>query len=89
MKVDIGSDHRMVRVIVEINKKLKRLKKNPKTNEQKNMHRFLQICYQIYYNQTVPRRTVQQSPDTEEIPQFTEEVERAIKRMMTQSPCNA
>ena len=47
---------------------------------------ILKICANFYkslYTQTVPtpESTMKSSPDTEEIPEFTEEVERAIKRM--------
>ena len=50
---------------------------------------ILKICaifYKSLYTQTVPtpESTMKSSPDTEEIPEFTEEeVERAIKRMKT------
>ena len=53
---------------------------------------ILKICANFYkslYTQTVPtpESTMKSSPDTEEIPEFTEEeVERAIKRMKRQSP---
>ena len=53
-----------------------------------NREEILNICANFYkslYNQTVPtpESTMKSSPDTEEIPEFTEEeeVERAIKRM--------
>ena len=48
---------------------------------------ILKLCADFYkslYTQTVltPESTMKSSPDTEEIPEFTEgEVERAIKRM--------
>ena len=47
---------------------------------------ILKICanfYKLLYTQTVPtpESTMKSSPDTEEIPEFAEEVERAIKRM--------
>ena len=53
---------------------------------------ILKICahfYKLLYTQTVPtpESTRKSSPDTEEIPEFTEEVERAIKKdEKTQSP---
>ena len=52
-----------------------------------NREEILKICANFYkslYTQTVPtpESTMKSSPDTEEIPEFTEEeVERAIKRM--------
>ena len=52
-----------------------------------NREEILKICTNFYkslYTQTVPtpESTMKSSPDTEEIPEFTEkEVERAIKRM--------
>ena len=52
-----------------------------------NREEILEICTNFYkslYTQTVPtpESTMKSSPDTEEIPEFTEEeVERAIKRM--------
>ena len=52
-----------------------------------NREKILKICanfYKLLYTQTVPtpESTMKSSPDTEEIPEFTEEeVERAIKRM--------
>ena len=55
---------------------------------------ILKICAHFYkslYTQTVPipEIAMKSSPDTEEIAKFTEEVERAIKRMKkTQSPRN-
>ena len=47
---------------------------------------ILKICVNFYkslYTQTVPtpESTMKSCPDTEEIPEFTEEVERPIKRM--------
>ena len=47
---------------------------------------ILRVCtdfYKLLYNQTVhtSESTMKLSPDTEEIPKFTEEVERAIKGM--------
>ena len=43
------------------------------------MHRFLQIT--LYQTVPTPESTMKSSPDTEEIPEFTEEVERAVKKM--------
>ena len=58
-----------------------------------NREEILKICTNFYkslYTQTVPtpESTMKSSPDTEEIPEFTEEeVERAIKKdEKTQSP---
>ena len=47
---------------------------------------ILKICTDFYkslYTQTIPtpESTMKSSPDTEEIPEFTEEVESAIKGM--------
>ena len=51
-----------------------------RSNEE-NMHKFLQITQKPTV--LTPESTMESSPDTKEIPQFTEEVERDEK---TQSP---
>ena len=54
------------------------------TSDRKEILNLCANFYKSLYTQTVPtpESTMKSSPDTEEIPEFTEdEVERAIKRM--------
>ena len=53
------------------------------TSDREEIRKICAILYKSFYTQTVPtpESPMKSSPDTEEIPKFTEEVERAIKRM--------
>ena len=53
------------------------------TSDREEILRTCRDFYKSLYTQTVPspESTIKSSPDTEEIPEFTEEVESAIKRM--------